>query len=205
MASENQIEHLRNISIAAASSIPVLGGPISVLLDKYIPSYVERRRNELMTQLAGDLTKLSKQMTSERLASDEFVAVFVKSFRQAMEEHLKEKLEAFRAIIINTALGESSEFDEITLFIRLVSDLTLDQIRILRLLRNQEFRENEEGLFLAVQNVWHEIDSDYLMACVTELLRYNLATSNPKNREVQGSHALTGLGIRFIEYITLPR
>jgi hypothetical protein len=205
MSSKNAIEHLRNISIATVSSIPVLGGPLSVLLDKYLPSYMERRRNALMTQLADDLVKLTERITPEKLASDEFIAVFLKVFRRAMEEHLQEKLEAFRAIILNAALAENSEFDEVSLFIRLVSDLTADQIRILRLLRNQEFRESKEGLFLAVQHVWHKVDADYLMACVTELLRYNLATSNPKNPEAQGNHTLTMLGIRFIEYITLPR
>ena len=79
------------------------------------------------------------------LGSDEFIAVFMKSFRRAMEQHLKEKQEAFRAIIINNAIAESANFDEVTLFIRLVSDLTVDQIRILQLLRNQVFRESEGG------------------------------------------------------------
>ena len=202
------LEHLRNVSIAAISALPGAGGPLSVLLDKYLPSYVEQRRSQLLANLAADLRELSDRVTPQRLASDEFLSVFIKAFRRAMEESLEEKLEAFRGIILNTALSDSSDFDEITLFIRLVSDLTVDQIRILRLLHNDELTNEEQGLFQTMQKVWPEVDSDYLMACVTELLRYNLATSNARGRDVNTNnsttHAITGLGRRFVEYISLP-
>jgi hypothetical protein len=203
------LEHLRNVSIAAISALPVAGGPLSVLLDKYLPSYVEQRRSQLLAKLAAGLSELSDRVTPQRLASDEFISVFIKAFRRAMEESLEEKLEAFRAIILNTAISDSSKFDEITLFIRLVSDLTVDQIRILRLLHNDELANEDQGLFQTMQKVWPEVDPDYLMACVAELLRYNLATSNARGRDVNANslktHAITGLGRRFIEYISLPR
>jgi len=202
---ERQIEHLRNIGVAAVSMIPVLGSPLSVLMDKYIPSYVERRRSELLTKLADDLQKLNGRITPERLASDEFASVFIKGFRRAMEEHLQDKLEAFRCIILNAAISQSSDFDELTLFLRLVSDLTVDQIRILKLLQNDaEIRKDEQGLFLVMKETWPEADPDYLMACVNELLRSNLVSSNPKNKESQGQHFLTGLGKRFVAYISDP-
>lgn len=200
-----QIEHLKNISIAAVSAIPVLGGPLSILMDKYIPNYVERRRIQLMEDLSQELEELSERITPERLASEEFASVFIRGFRRAMEEHLHEKIEAFQAIILNTAIAPSTEFDELTLFLRLVSDLTVDQIRILHLLqRDAEIRKDKQGLFLVMQAAWPDADSDYLMACVNELLRGNLVTSNPKNKGEQGQHFLTGLGSRFVAYISKP-
>ncbi len=202
---EKQIEHLKNISIAAVSTIPVLGGALSVLMDKYIPNYVERRRIQLMEDLSKELEELSERITPERLASEEFASVFIRGFRRAMEEHLHEKIEAFKAIILNTAIAPSTEFDELTLFLRLVSDLTVDQIRILHLLqRDADIRKDKQGLFLVMKAAWPDADSDYLMACVNELLRGNLVTSNPKNKGEQGQHFLTGLGSRFVAYISTP-
>jgi hypothetical protein len=202
---EKYIEHLRNISVAAVSMIPGLGSPLSMLMDKYIPSYVEYRRNELLTKLAHDLQELNDRITPERLASEEFASVFIKGFRRAMEEHLEEKLEAFRFIILNSAISQRSDFDELTLFLRLVSDLTVDQIRILKLLQNDEgIRKGSKGLFLVMREAWPEADPDYLMACVNELLRGNLVSSNPKDKKRQGQHLLTGLGKRFIAYISSP-
>lgn len=75
----------------------------------------------------------------------------------------------------------------------------------MRLLNEEEFRDDSSGLYQAVQRVWPDVDPDYLLACVTELLRYNLASSNPKDVETQGRHFLTGLGKRFINYISLAR
>jgi hypothetical protein len=203
---EEQLEHLKNVSIAAVSALPVLGGPLSVLMDKYIPSYIERRRSKLIEKISKDLQRLSKRITPEHLASDEFSSVFIKAFRRAMEEHLEEKLEAFRYIILNAAISNSSEFDEQTLFLRLVSDLTVDQIRILKLLqRKDKIHKDTEGLFKVMKKTWPDADPDYLMACVTELLRSNLVSSNPKDRQKQGQHFLTGLGKRFVAYISRPK
>lgn len=204
MSTEENLDHLRNVSVAVVSAIPLWGGPIAVLLDKYLPSYLERRRDEMLSQLSRDFIELSTRLSPERLSTDEFIAVFVKAFHRAMEEHIAEKREAFRAIILNTALSQDNQFDEASLYIRLVSDLTADQIKILRLLTHEEFRGEDQGLYYAIQRVWPGIDSDYLKACATELLRYNLASSNPSEVATQGHHFLTGLGHRFIEFISIP-
>ncbi len=202
-------EHLRNLGVAAASAIPIVGGPLSVLLDKYLPSYVEERRKRLLAQLSADMEDLASRITLERLGSDEFISVFIKGFRLAMEEHLQEKRDAFRAIILNTALSAGSCFDELTLFIRLVADLTVDQMRIVRLLREDWSSElDNAGLYQAAQQLWPGIDEDYLVACVTELLRYNLVTFSDKQQrliqEKKRQHSLTALGERFVSYVTLP-
>lgn len=89
------LELLRNASVAAISAVPLGGGPLSVLLDKYLPGYVERRRQDLLAKLAFDLAELSNRLTPQRLASDEFIAVFMKAYCRAMEESLEEKRDAF--------------------------------------------------------------------------------------------------------------
>jgi len=35
-------EHIRNVLIVASVAIPIAGGPISVILDKYLPSELAR-------------------------------------------------------------------------------------------------------------------------------------------------------------------
>lgn len=202
---EKQLEHLKNASVAAVSMIPLLGSPLSVLMDKYIPDFIEQRRMNLLNTLEKDLRELQDKITPEKLGSEEFSSVFIKSFHRAMEEHLQEKRDAFRYIILNTAISKNSEFDEITLFLRFVSDLTVDQIKILKFLQsNTAIKNNEHGLLIVMVETWPDADPDYVRACVTELLRDNLISSNPEDKEKQGQHYLTGLGKRFIEYISKP-
>jgi len=203
--------HARNISIAALGAIPVVGGSLATIFDKYLPDFVARRRDEMIERLAVEIHELQSRLTAESLASDEFLAVFVKCMRRAVEEHAEEKLVAFRAIILNTALPHASDFDEVTLFIRLVSDMTLDQIRILRLVADGDNMKGKDGLLLVTQALWPEADRDYLVACTTELLRYNLVLSGPARPHEHGgsatpgqNHRLTSLGVRFLAYITSP-
>jgi hypothetical protein len=205
-------EHIRNILIAASAAIPIAGGPISVILDKYLPSEFEERKNNFITALSEDLENIKDQISIERLQSKEYLTFFIKILKHSMEEHRKEKTIAFRNILINEAISKSNEFDETTMYIRLINDLTIDQIRILHYIYQKKLvghcnANAEINIYKELKKLWSEIDYHYLLACVTELIRFFIITSSSEvqvNSKTEKGHALTGFGERFVKHIFSP-
>lgn len=98
-----------------------------------------------------------------------------------------------------------------SLYIRLVDDLTIDQIRILHYIYNNELvghcsKGLTNNIYAAIHEKWPEIDKHYLSACFTELLRFFIVTSST-NEVAEGDkkgHTLTSFGKRFVNYIFTP-
>lgn len=207
-------QHIRNAVVASTAVIPLLGGPVSVLLDKYLPDYVQRKRDAFLEQVGKDLSEIEARLTPENLASDEFLSVFIKATQQAIAEHSQEKIDCLRSIILNSSLEPTGSFDERSLFLRLVHDLTEDQIKVLKaiFIAGGIPKDKYKSVLDYVAELWPEIDPDYLMACTTELIRYNFVSGAYKTRGEQAGlqesrpemHRLTGLGERFVAYIISP-
>jgi hypothetical protein len=137
--------------------------------------------------------------------------VLFRSLRRAIEEHKNEKLVAFRNILINQAISNSDEFDEVSFYIRMIEDLTTDQIRILHYVYQRKLvgncSENASlNIYKELKELWPTVDKHYLQACVTELIRFFIITSSTevlKSKNEKG-HALTDFGERFVKYIFSP-
>lgn len=199
----NMNNNLKNTIVASTSLIPFAGGILSVLFDKYIPSNYERKRDAFFTYIDNEFKRFNIYEHHSKLNDEAFIMLFTKSFNRAMEEYHEEKIRAFQNIIINSVLNKNEEkFDEISFFIRLVSDLTVDQIKILHLVKNKEFIK-EPSIYKAITKLWGDADESYLMACVTELIRFNLVSNSKNNNEqTQFRQYLTPFGMRFINYIS---
>lgn len=196
-------ENIKNTLVASTSLIPIAGGALSVLLDKYIPSIYEKKREAFFLFLDQEFKKLNIDEKQENLNSEAFMMVFVKVFKGVMEEYHEEKIKAFQNILINSLMNKTEDkFDEVSFFIRLVNDLTVDQIKIMLLVKNKQFVQ-EDSLYKAVNKLWGDIEESYLMACVTELIRANLISNSSKNQtQTNFKHYLTAFGEKFLNYIS---
>jgi hypothetical protein len=199
-------EHIRNTLIATSASIPIAGGTLSVILDKYLPSELQRRKDNIIDSLTEDLENLKSEIDLIKLESPEYLTVFLKVLKRAVDEHHQEKIIAFRNILLNEAIAPSSEFDEITFYIRMVEDLTVDQIRILNLIYKNKLNgscstKGNINIYKDLEKIWPEIDKNYLLACVTELI--SSAKKDLKVKDNKG-HTLTDFGYRFVNHIFSP-
>ena len=204
-------EHIRNALIAASAVIPIAGGPIAVILDKYLPSELEKRKNDFINALSKDLERVKDSISPGRLESQEYLTYFLKILRRALEEHRKEKTIAFRNILVNEAISKSSDFDEVGMYIRLVNDLTTDQIRVLHYIYKKRLvgscsEGTDVNVYKELKELWPGVDYHYLLACVTELIRFFIVTSSSEvlNSKKEKGHALTDFGERFVKYIFSP-
>ena len=57
---------IRNSLIGLSSAIPNIGGSVSLLLDKAIPSEVENRTNSFLLSLDKEIRELGRDIRNER-------------------------------------------------------------------------------------------------------------------------------------------
>lgn len=196
----------RNILIATSSLIPGVGGVLSFFLDKYLPNTIEKRRDDFLLALSNDMKTLPSEII-EKLSTDEtFHSIVLKVFRAVVQEGKEIKISAFRNILINSALY-TPKVDEREFYIKLLTELTTDQIRILHLFFLRDVKEyihfTDVNKYIAKN--WLDVDESYRFALVTELIRYGLITSSQRTQKTNGSgHHLSAFGGRFIYYIFQP-
>lgn len=130
-------EAVLNIFKAILSTAPFTGGIASLITD-YIPSARQRRIEEFAEQVATDLKRLEGQVDQDYVRSGDFGFMFEKCFSGAAENPQKEKLEAFRAILVNSAIRTDLAEDEKEYFLNLANGLSVLHIRILRFLAAPE-------------------------------------------------------------------
>ena len=124
-------EHLVNIFKAGLATAPFCGG-IASLMSDYIPSSKFQRLEQFAEKIAEDLNRLQNQVDEAIIQTDEFAFLFENCFRGVAENYQKEKLEAFRGILINSAIGVNLSEDEKEYFLNLVNTLSVLHVRILK-------------------------------------------------------------------------
>lgn len=119
----------------ALSAIPVVGSAIAELFTTIIEEPVQRRRVEWLNTLYVKLTEIEVKvdwLSLEKLGENEkFVSVLLTASQIAQRNHQKEKLEALRNAVLNTAVMIDIHDDLKFLFLSFVDELTVTELRIL--------------------------------------------------------------------------
>lgn len=122
---------------AALAAIPFVGGSITEILSMVLAPAVTRRRDEWFRELAVALDQLEAKVEGfkvENLIDNEiFISATIQATRAAASTHQAEKREALRNAVLNTALGQTPEEDQILMFLRYVEELTSWHVRFLQL------------------------------------------------------------------------
>src|ERR1700690_4440528 len=124
-------EHILNIIKAGLSAAPFTGAIASLMTD-YIPTTKANRLEEFAEQVAKDLYHLRDSVNAAYLQTDDFAFMFEQSFRAVAEHPQKEKLEAFRGILVNSATIKGYTEEEKEYFLNLAMNLSTLHIRILK-------------------------------------------------------------------------
>lgn len=215
----NSKRHFRNLCILLTGLIPGVGSSLSFILDKYIPDYIENKRANFLLELENELSKLVNEGFEINSNSTPFITNFIKCIQIVDREFDKEKLIALQNILLNTSIlkGNQVDFDEQSLFIRLVDMFTPDQIRILKAIAcdNELFLNIDTDIFNVLIAYFPHVDKNYIVVCTQELVSWNLIASkggvNSYRQKQLGYdeyedriHYLTDFGKRFVLFITKP-
>lgn len=219
-AASGAIEHLVNIIKAGLATAPFCGG-IASLMSDYIPSSKFQRVEQFAEKIAQDLNKLQHQVNESQLQTDEFAYIFENCFRGVADNYQREKIEAFRGILINSAIGSNLSEDEKQYFLNLVNTLSVLHVRMLKFMampidylnENNIPQENIRGGFsdffpIAIPG----INLKVIESAFGDLYRYGLINTDKTIFNTmtsgQGLHLLgdrvSPLGKSFIGFCTAP-
>ena len=106
----NGKDAIRNIGIASVAAMPIVGGPLAFLLDKYVPEENKRRQNEFILKLSEDIEKLKDKIDVKNMETPEFKSIFMKLLSQSIFEHREEKIGSFRNILLNVLIDDIGHF-----------------------------------------------------------------------------------------------
>jgi hypothetical protein len=214
-------EHILNILKAGLSAAPFAGAIASLMTD-YIPSSRAQRLEQFAEQIAEDLLRLQDRVDPDYLHTDEFAYMFERCFRATAENPQKEKLDAFRGILINSAISRDLTGEEKEYFLNLALSLTTLHIRILRFMATPEDYLDAAGIpHIKIQGGFDQffpvalpgIQLEVIKSAFDELFRFGLINTEKSIFSTmtagQGLRLLRGrvteLGQNFIAFCTVPR
>lgn len=125
-----------SIAKAAVNAIPVVGGPLGSLMSDFIPTEIDKRRDSLLLELEEEFKRLEEKIDIETIKKPYFISLFLQSFRSAMATEKDEKLNCYKAIILNTAIMQDPNIDEMKIMLRITDNLTPLHIKLLKIFTN---------------------------------------------------------------------
>jgi hypothetical protein len=214
-------EHLLNIIKAALSAAP-FAGAIASLMSDYIPNSRVARLEEFAEQIAQDLLRLQDRIDEDYLLTDDFAFLFEQSFRGVAQYPQREKLEAFRGILINSAIQDDLAEEEKEFFLNLVMNLSVLHIRILKFMAYPEDHLSQAGIPIdQIQGGFSHffpkaipgVDIAIIRSAFADLYRYGLINTDQSifgtMTAGQGLELLRGrvsdLGKSFIQFCSVPQ
>ena len=220
IAASGVAETVLNIFKAALSSAPFLGGLASLLTD-YIPSARFIRVEQFTKDVANDMSRLKEQIKSDYINTDNFAYIFEKCFRGAAENPQREKLDAFRGVLLNSIIIDIS-WEEKEYFLSVVNALSVLHIRILKFLDNPKIYLAEAGIPEekirgGFSDFFPEaipgINIEVIKSAFGDLHRAGLINTDPQIFKTMTSgqglqllgHRVSDLGKNFIEFCTVHK
>jgi len=220
LTSKQPGEHLLDIIKAGLASVPFCGA-ISSLMSDYIPSARQERLENFAQQIAEDLAELQNRVDENILLTDEFAFIFEKCFRGVADHYQAEKIEAFRGILLNSAIDADLNNEEKEYFLNLVNTLSVLHIRILRFMNEpisylDSHGVNPEKVSGGFSEIFSTaipgIDIEVIKSAFGELHQYGFISTDKSIFNTMTSsqglallgNRVTEMGKRFIDFCTKP-
>jgi hypothetical protein len=212
-------DRLHLIARAALSSIPAVGGPALELFNAAIAPPIERRRDNWLNDLAQRLIALEqeKRLKIEDLGkSDEFISSVMQATMAAIRNHHKEKLDALRNAVLNSALGQSPGDVKSAMFLAFVDQFTVWHLGVLKLLSELETQGQHRTPKTSIETITEvvlkrivELRGQQVLAemVVEDLCRKGLLFwkgGQGVTFIAHGQSQVTQLGKEFLQYVSGP-
>jgi hypothetical protein len=209
---------------AGLSAIPVVGGPAAELFSAIIVPPLAKRRDEWIESVVEGLKALEERVNGfeiEALSQNEtFITTVMHASQAAIRNHQKEKREALRNAVLNSASSNDLEEDLQLMFLNFADTLTPLHLRILKFLNDpHEWCQRNE---IACPDLTMGSISSILELALPELEGrrelYDQVVKDLFSRGLIGTDSLhsimssagifaprtTDMGKRFIDFVTSP-
>ncbi len=212
--------HFRSLLVAVINAIPYVGGTLGSLLDDYIPNSKQERILSFIKDISVETEKLKNRLELGKIETDSFAYIFEKSLRSVGLDYQKDKVEAYKSIILNSLLPNAKSDEIREYFLNLVDSLTPIHIRVLKAVKKpQEFHDNsidksDSTVTIEEDQIFHfplePYSNELVMSAWRDLYSKGLVKQS-KTIAGDGTYEktiikgeLTEFGHDFINFITMP-
>ena len=129
----------------ALNAVPIAGGVMSDIAGAIISKRQNRRLNQFLFTLAENLTSLESRVNSDFLHAEDFQDLAEDVFSKAAETRQQEKLDALRAIFVNTVLSDSPTYDEASEIVELINGWQPRHIILMHILADPAAADKQMG------------------------------------------------------------
>jgi hypothetical protein len=119
---------------AAVSAIPYACGPLAAIATRIIQNRQNRRLGEFLLSLAEETQRLGARVNEEFMRSEKVQDLFEDVVSRAAETRQQTKLDALRAVFVNTISSGQPKFDEASEIVALLESLQERHVILLRVL-----------------------------------------------------------------------
>lgn len=120
------VEDSGKVVAIALNTVPMVGGIMSDIANEVIAKRQNRRLNNFLVSLAKKLKGVSEKINRDFISKEEFQDLTEDIFSKAAETKQKEKLEALKAIFLNTVLSDKPNYNELPIWLYWLSVGSLD-------------------------------------------------------------------------------
>ena len=222
-AVEPASDKAHRVARAAIAGVPALGGTLVEAFNALIEPPMAKRKTKWMIEVTEAINELYKQgvVTEENLQENEkFFTTLVHASSTAIRNHEKEKLEALRNAILNSALPDAPSDTMQQLFLNLVDSCTSWHILLLKLFQgpkqwgqdnNHQFPNwSMGGISSVIENAYPQLQNQKELYTLVwkELYRNGLFNTDSlgTTMSVDGMLAkrTTAIGDEFLKFISPP-
>ncbi len=138
-------DHIKNFLKATVSAFPVVGGPLSSLMNDYLPTKKRERFLLFVEGLEENLEEFREELNKEIIISEEFGYLFEQTIKSVLENYHEEKLKSLMALLVNSLKQSEYKADKTEYYLKKIETLTPLHLSMLRFLYDPErcLRESE--------------------------------------------------------------
>lgn len=225
----NALDHATTAAKIAVGLLPLVGSTLSEILNKTATTIVNARTEEWYIAVVKTFEDLYDKVDNSTLPSPEvlfenekFITALLTATQATAKTHQKEKKEALRNAVINSALPDSPDDDLQLMFLNSINVLTPSHLKLLKFVTDPtkwatehsiSFRDLAAGSFKdVIDTAFPELARrpefrDRLAKDLTDLGLANLDVGSyaaiSSGRSLFATR-ITEMGKTFLQFITLP-
>jgi hypothetical protein len=211
---------------AVLSAIPFAGGAAVELFNRLLAPPIQRRRDAWLNDIAERLAAMEQEgrVSVEKLSrTDEFVSTVMQASQAAVRNHQREKLDALRNAVLNSALGHGPEDAKREMFLALIDSFGVWHLRALAFLGDPDGWVRQHGIKMQENLICKSVDAalynqfgelyrepDFRRALIQDLRGRSLIQNSDAEFEFAAATtgrrtaATTALGREFLRFVTDP-
>lgn len=139
------VETTLEVVAVGLEAVPFVGGVLGSAISFALGKRKDQRIQDFVLGLVEDMQKATEQINQEFVKKEDFINLTEEIIYRAGETWQNEKLDALKAVYINTLISSKPKYDEATEVIWLVHNLQPRHLVLLKILANPRKANQEMG------------------------------------------------------------